>query len=468
MKYSKKTFTALLSIIIIGAFLRFYKLPEMTQFEFDQEYAANFAYSVLNVYPIQLIGQGLSVKGLFMGPLYFYYLVPFYFLTNMHPLGGAIGSVVLGLFTIAIYFFVGRSIFGSRVGLLLAFLRATLYSFVNTDRLVTPAFSSDSIIILTWYCFYQYWHGKTIFVIPTAILFGLYTSFHPILFPFYFVFVAMVVIKRKLPSMKHIVLSIIAGIVPILPLIKFEIDHKFLEFKVLFAMSSENITHEVRDLPRLIKHLQIELVAPLWNLVFEYRNAWIIPVSFLIIGTGLVAVIKKTGFWKDSFHATMLGVTALIFTAYYFLLPTHVPEYYFLPIHILGLMYVVAAVSLSSPTIVKKWVLPFVCLAIVFKNFNMFTGEWNNPNLKNLSQKDAIIKQVINHTQNNSAFFVSYIMPYGDNTGYPYLFKIYNRTPSNDVSKPIFNIVYPKASITEKHDFSAGNIGLILPKNLTP
>jgi len=37
---------------------------------------------------------------LFVGPWYFYFLVPFYALSGLHPLGGAIGSVVLGLITI--------------------------------------------------------------------------------------------------------------------------------------------------------------------------------------------------------------------------------------------------------------------------------------------------------------------------------------------------------------------------------
>ena len=75
----------LFPIVLLGFFLRAYKLPEMVGFDFDQEYAAEFAKTILTVFPVAMIGQGLSVQGLFMGPLYFYFLVPFFALTRMHP-----------------------------------------------------------------------------------------------------------------------------------------------------------------------------------------------------------------------------------------------------------------------------------------------------------------------------------------------------------------------------------------------
>ena len=102
----KRAYLFLLAILLIGAFLRFYRLGEMAAFDFDQEYASNFAYSVIKEFPVQLIGQQLSVEGLFMGPLYFYYLVPFFALFNLHPFGGFVGSVILGLTTVVAYFII--------------------------------------------------------------------------------------------------------------------------------------------------------------------------------------------------------------------------------------------------------------------------------------------------------------------------------------------------------------------------
>src|SRR3989344_7542643 len=123
MKIQKRHYI-LLIIVLIAAFLRFYRLPEMANFDYDQEYASGFAYTVLKEYPIKLIGQGLSVEGLFMGPIYFYYLVPFFSLFNLHPIGGFVGSVFLGLFTIIIYYIVANKLFGFPAGIIAALFKA--------------------------------------------------------------------------------------------------------------------------------------------------------------------------------------------------------------------------------------------------------------------------------------------------------------------------------------------------------
>ena len=58
-------------ILLLAAFLRFYRLLEMVPYDFDQQFVSEFYLSVLE-YPIRYVGQGLSVIGLFMGPIYFY------------------------------------------------------------------------------------------------------------------------------------------------------------------------------------------------------------------------------------------------------------------------------------------------------------------------------------------------------------------------------------------------------------
>ncbi len=152
--FLNKPFLALLIILLIAAFLRFYRLPEMANFDFYQQYASNFAYAVLKEYPIQLIGQGLSVQGLFMGPLYFYYLVPFYALTNLHPIGGYIGSSILGLTIPIVYFIVGRKIFSVEAGLIAAIFSSLTSSSLERDWSMVPAFSSELMVILTMFCLY--------------------------------------------------------------------------------------------------------------------------------------------------------------------------------------------------------------------------------------------------------------------------------------------------------------------------
>ncbi|MBU3957431.1 glycosyltransferase family 39 protein [Patescibacteria group bacterium] len=197
-KTVRKDIFLLFVILIIAAFVRFYHLSEMANFDFDQEYAVNFAYSVTRVFPIQLIGQPLSVEGLFMGPLYFYYLVPFFAVSGLHPLGGFAGSAVLGLITTTAYFFIGKKLFGIKAGLIAALIRSFLFTELIHDLSMTPAYACELLVLLTWWAFYKYWHGEiknnsSDKLFPfLGFLFGLYTSIHPILFPFYLVFIILI------------------------------------------------------------------------------------------------------------------------------------------------------------------------------------------------------------------------------------------------------------------------------------
>lgn len=464
MEKIKKYFTkhrdliVLFAIVSIGLILRLYKVTKMSPFDFDQEYAANFAYSVIKEYPIQLVGQGLSVQGLFMAPLYFYYLVPFYFIFSLHPLGGIIGSILLGLITIVAYYVIGKKFFGSVSGLVLAFWRAIFYYKIQADWSVVPSMASELLVIITWYYLFQIWNKKSKFLPCLAFCFGLYTSIHPILFPFYFVFLAILMIKRWLPNIKVIIVSFVAFIVPLTPLILFEILHNFLEVKRLFSLGSG--TSEKVNIERLVYHIGV--VAREQNIIFglQLKYDWLLFLIFLVISTLLI--VRKKEFWKNDFNKYMLPVTISIFIIYYTLFPTHVPEYYFLGTSVLILFYIGGMVGL----LVKKTkLIPiFIIIMIYFTFVNMrelYRG-WNYPAPAALYNKEEIVKKIVSTQPKGSEFYVSYIKYPGWNFGFDYLFKYYGSIPqTKEAKQPIYTIVIPKFLSIDSLTFSSGNIGLI-------
>ena len=447
-------------IIILGIFLRVYRMDKMAPFDFDQEYAANFAYSVLKVFPVQLIGQGLSVQGLFMGPLYFYYLVPFYFLTSLHPLGGVIGSIVLGLVTVFAYFWIGKKFFGSCAGLILAFWRATFISKLQVDWAVTPSMSSELLVLVTWYLFFRYWQGKTKYLPLLGLVFGLYTSFHPILFPFYFVFITIVLIKRFVPNFKTILLSVVAFIIPLLPLIIFECLHSFWEVKNLISVFGGKSV-EVEVFSRFMYHLYVNIREP--NLVFGLllEQYWLL---FTVVATFIfILAWRKIDFWKESFHRVMLPLTFGIFVIYYTLFPTHVPEYYFLAISVLFFFYTGGIVSLLAKRRILRPILVLIVVFLAVVNFKGLIDSWNYPTPAALYNKDQIVKEILRRQPSTSDFYVSYIKELGWNFGFNYLFTYYGHTPqTKEAKKPIYTIVIPKSLSLGNLDFTSGNIGLIV------
>jgi hypothetical protein len=451
--------------LVFVALLRFYRLPEMASFDFDQEYASNFAWSVLREFPIQMIGQGLSVQGLFMGPIYFYYLVPFFALFNLHPLGGAVGSVVLGLGIVIAYYFFANEMFGKPAGLIAAFLRGILFSELETDWSMVPAYSSELLVLVTWYCFYQYWRQNTKYLPLLGLVFGLYTSFHPILFPFYLVFLALMVIRRIWPNLRTSILSLGAFLIPLAPLVLFEYFHKFLEVKVLmelFLNPKPDSTTSVWFLMR--RNINI-LLTGLPSL-FGLRTSLPHLLSVIILGAVSTFVLKGSHISQKFFHLFALFVTLLIFVLYYSFLPVHVPDYYFMAPITIFFFYLAGVFGCLIKNLVGRTLVFLFLGYLLLVNIRLLSQKWSSPSLATLAHKDKIVKTIIERQPKNREFFVSYIHSPGWNFGFPYLFKLYGRLPKDRVvDNYTYTIVVPKGLIPEEIDIVSGNIGLILPDN---
>lgn len=458
-----KAYLILITILLFAALVRFYRLPEIAPFDFDQEYAANFAYNVLHVYPIQLIGQEMSIQGLFMGPWYFYYLVPFFAITGLHPIGGFIGSVVFSLFIIFTYFWLGKSLFGIKAGLITAFIRCMLFTEIGNDLSMAPAYASELLVLATWLLFYKYWQGKTQYFPALGFIFGLYTSIHPILFPFYIVFLILLLIKRKIPDVKTIIFSLIAFLIPIIPLIIFEYFHNFLEVKRLFSVFSSSPSKS-DFLSNFIKYLSYNIGEPQRILGFNFMPKDLFALLFF--GIIFFLIFKKVGFWKENFHKIVLVITYAVFLIYYTAFPTHIPEYYFQALTTLCILYISANLALLTEKSYLLIILIFLLGNIAYCNFSLLINKWSNPSLANLYQKDFIVQEIIKRQPQNQEFYVSYIKLPGWNFGFDYLFKYYGQIPQTREAKPpIFTIVIPKYLSEQSINISAGNVGLILPND---
>lgn len=458
-----KTLLIFFLILLLAAFLRFWRLSEMANFDFDQEYASNFAYSVLREFPIQLIGQGLSIQGLFMGPAYFYYLVPFFAVSQLHPVGGFVGSAIFGLAIISAYFLVGKELFGKTAGLIAASLRSILYVELNNDWNMAPVYGSELMVLLTWWCFYKYWKGRSKFIIVLGFLFGLYTSIHPILFPFYLVFLLLLLVSKILPNIKIAFLSILAFLIPISPLLIFEYFHKFLEVRVLISLFTRSPT-EPANLGRLKYFLEVIQSEPQRVLGLQILPKELFLVSFAVILAFLI--IRKVGFWQDSFHKVMVFITFGVFIIYYTFFPGHVPEYYFLALTCLIILYIAAILSFLTKNKILFLVLVLILLNITVRNLQQLVSlKWNNSRLITLYHKDVIVKEIVKSQPMGQEFYVSYISNLGWNFGFSYLFKLYGQIPqTKEVKPPIYTIVIPISLSPGSSDVVSGDIGLILPE----
>ncbi len=150
MKGNKTEFLLLLFIIIVGAFLRLYKIDQYMTFLGDEGRDVIIVRRLLVYGDPILIGPGTSIGNMYLGPLYYYMMAPALFLAGFSPVGPAIQVALLGVITIFWVWWIGREWFGKIAGLLASGLFAVaptviIYSRSSWNPNIMPFFSLLSI-----------------------------------------------------------------------------------------------------------------------------------------------------------------------------------------------------------------------------------------------------------------------------------------------------------------------------------
>ena len=79
----KRTYILLGIILLIGFFFRTYHIVEWLDFGHDADLYSWIIKDILVNHHPRLIGQLTSAPGIFIGPLFYYLLAPFFVLTKM-------------------------------------------------------------------------------------------------------------------------------------------------------------------------------------------------------------------------------------------------------------------------------------------------------------------------------------------------------------------------------------------------
>ena len=198
-------------IIIWGLILRLY------------DYTARFAYGhdadlvgwvikdiIVDKHP-RLIGQLTSSPGIFIGALYYYLQIPFYWLSNMDPIGVYWLTALTGILSIASMWFVA--------GPIASFIYASSWLIANTERDVFPTTPVFLWSIWFFHTFTKLWKGEKKWLYVAAILISLIWHFNLALV-FGVPFLILAVLRHlKSYTFHDLILPILLCLVLNLPLI---------------------------------------------------------------------------------------------------------------------------------------------------------------------------------------------------------------------------------------------------------
>jgi 4-amino-4-deoxy-L-arabinose transferase-like glycosyltransferase len=217
----------LLGILILGTFLRFYRLPQNLNFTGEVGYDYMTIRTFVENHQIPLIGPRTSHEWLFLGPIYYWVFGILLPLFNYNVTAGSYFFATVGVTAIFICYWVIKQLFGQKVGLISSFLLA----FSPLWLKLTRDARYDSPTAVLFFLFYYFLvksvkdAGKSLFIL--GIILGSMFSFFPspiVLLP---CVIAVILIYRKRIDAKYFLPGILGFIIPNITYFIYNAEHKF-------------------------------------------------------------------------------------------------------------------------------------------------------------------------------------------------------------------------------------------------
>lgn len=168
----------MVAIVVIAAGLRLWNFNNTLQFLGDQGRDATVVSRIFKERDIILIGPVTSTGNMYLGPLYYYFMLPFLLATYPSPVGPAYAVAFLSIITVALMYWFGKQMVGEKA----AVFATVLFTFSSTVVLFSrfswnpnpaPLFG----LLLLW-CIYQTEKGKHWFWVGVSICIAVLTQLH--------------------------------------------------------------------------------------------------------------------------------------------------------------------------------------------------------------------------------------------------------------------------------------------------
>ncbi|MFC1649219.1 ArnT family glycosyltransferase [Patescibacteria group bacterium] len=320
-------------VLVVGAILRLYKIDGYMTFLGDEGRDAIIVRRLLVDFDPILIGPGTSIGNMYLGPLYYYMMAPFLLIFNFSPAGPAVGVALLGVLTIWLVWYVGRTWFGKLPALVAAFLftispAVITYSRSSWNPNIMPFFS-----LLAIYAVWKFWakrEYKWLVVTGVSIAATLQSHYLALLLvPIGGIFWLITLVRsgRNIRELlKYSAWSLIAFSLLMSPLVMFDARHGWINFASVRKFFTERQTtvsakpwNALPKLDHVVERVSQALIHPTNTtapkviiVIFLLTLVWL---AFKLLTSDRSEKLKLNihGFWKR-FNSAKLSPYVLLMT----------------------------------------------------------------------------------------------------------------------------------------------------------
>jgi hypothetical protein len=394
--------TLSVAIIILALFLRLYKIENRAPFDWDQNRDYQAVSDIAGGHATLVGPVAKGDGGFFLGPLYYYLLLPGYILMSGNPLALPATSAIMDVLAIVAILILIPKVWGRPQALILASIWSVSWFAIEGAKI-----SWNVSLIPLWTVFFLYlFTSKPPLSLAKALLFGLLSGLtwhvHAALIPL--VLLVMILYFRSLKfTWKTGLLFGVGYLTPLLPLFIFDLRHVGLEHRLI-----------------LDYFIARNLVTPAWGQVFISvfsrlgKNTYSILLGqsnlhlWWGVGTTILALI---GLWKGSRVAKGASAIMLlnVLLTLYFRDPGF-PEYYLAASYLTMLILGIDLLPRLAPRMGNILLILVTCY-LVLVNLRIFT---THPTSFSLSQKIAVAHSI---SPLGKSINIRYDLPLGRDAG---------------------------------------------------
>lgn len=453
-----------LLIVLVALVLRLIWLPQTAKFFFDEATHTQTVWSRISQRQIIYLGPAfLDKKGqtAFLPPFYYYLIAPAITAGRGSPLGAYVETAIFGAMGIGLIFWIGRSLFDYRAGLVGAWLGAVNFRLITIERQLwnpnfLPFFSAAYYL-----CLWQVLSGKKKFLIPAGFCAGLLVSLHAsallIILPSA---ICLVGFNRLKNSARIWLGSVGAFLLPLFPWIDYELKNGFVNTKaarfVLFQYTDTELFSGTFF--QSVSRSFLRFISAFQDLLFQHKaDSLVWLATFVLLVRYLVAVRDKKYPNRRQWLFLLTMIFVFILEASLFRLP--IWDYYWLTIF--PLLFVVLGVLIAQSVRSKITLVIGVVLVLAYTVFQfMFLGDFFKFSLTRGTREDldksenivladsSALVDFVARDSNSQSFEIDfrerYFHPgFSNRNGYYYLFSLKDIRPTP--SAPIlYLIVQPR------------------------
>ena len=189
---------AFILILLVGMYLRFYRIGYVQSFGWDQ---ARDAWKVRDIIKGQIVlnGPRTGIGHFHLGPLWYYLLIPFYYFSRLDPGSANYLNMIVNIFNFVAIFVVTKHLFDKNVALFVSLIYVANKYLIEINRTPWNVSPIPGVAILLFYGIYKTVYEKKYQWIPViAFLTGLFLHLHfSVVFLPLIIILSLVLVKDK-------------------------------------------------------------------------------------------------------------------------------------------------------------------------------------------------------------------------------------------------------------------------------